>query len=145
MQTTHDHGDHISGRQIVTGIPDDHSNPARGQETTVGGHEGIVINDDPYGVKAAAQAGAHLNPPPNPANPRAPSPDDVVIQTNIPNQELTPLITLTSGLSAPLLIGAWSTEPDTLNESPPISFCHRPAEARQSPRATNIAPSNSAE
>ena len=151
MKKTHDHGDHISGRQIVTGPPDDGSNPARGQETTVGGHMGTVINDYPYGVKAASHQGAHLNSAPNPAGPRAPSPDDVVIQTNIPNerpsmlQELIPASILTPDLSAPLSVDSWSTQPETLEESPPISFYHRPTGARQSSAPTNIAPSNSAE
>lgn len=131
MKNTHDHGDHVSGRQIVTGPPDDGSNPAEGEETTVGGHQGIVINDDPYGVKGASREGTHLNPAPNPASPRAPSRDDVVIQTNIPNQppamlqDLIPASILQPGQSELLPVGAWPTQPDTLEEPPPISFYHK--------------------
>ena len=86
MKHPHDHSDHISGCQTVTGPPDDGSNPTRGQETTVGGHKGKVTYDDPYGVKAALREGMHMSPPPNPASSREPSAEDIVIQTNIPNK-----------------------------------------------------------
>ena len=85
MKLPHDHGDHISGYQIVTGPPDDGSHPAKGQETNVGGHKGTVIYDDPYGIKAASREGMHGSLPGNPARPREPSRDDIVIRTNIPN------------------------------------------------------------
>ena len=86
MKPSHDHSDHVSGCQTVTGAPDDGCHPVRGQESIVGGHYGIVINDDPYGIKASSREGMHKNPAPNPGSSREPSRDDVVIQTNIPNK-----------------------------------------------------------
>ncbi len=86
MKHPHDHSNYIGGFQIVTGPPDDGADPTRGQETTVGGHHGRVIDNDPYGVKKALREGMHINPPGNPSRPRTPSPNDVVIQTNILNR-----------------------------------------------------------
>ena len=86
MEKPHDHSDHISGYQTVTGPPDDGSNPVKGQETTVGGHTGTVIDDDPHDIKAFAREGMHKNPTGNPGRPRTPSRDDIVIRTGIPNK-----------------------------------------------------------
>ena len=82
MKHPHDHRDYTGGYQIVIGPPDDGTNPVQGHEGTVGGHRGIVINDDPYGAKTYPG----VNTPHNLGGNRIPSRDDIVIRTNVPNQ-----------------------------------------------------------
>lgn len=70
MKNPHQHATLMDGGQVVTGPPDDGSNPNVGQEATVGGHTGTVINSDPWGAKRERAQGHILNLPLDP------TPDD---------------------------------------------------------------------
>ena len=87
MKNPHKHSDFITGCQTVTGPPDEEVTCFIGQDATVGGHTGTVIEDDPYGAKTAKAQGIAPQIPADPGSPEyEPSENDIVIQTKIPNK-----------------------------------------------------------
>ena len=90
VKNRHKHSDGINGFQMITSPPDDGSDPERGDEVSVGGHKGIVIDPDPYNVKWAQRERMQVNLPADPGTPGwKPSREDIRIQTKILNKRLT--------------------------------------------------------